>query len=151
MKNKKIISKIIILSMFLMIVSSGLAIAEPVYGWEDSQFGDFYSGYNMVNTEWRTKTDDTSAYIYNSGSPCGVYVKIYGGNYRLCRCDGCMQNNITSHEDCSYYPNFVLVGQGQSKKLLNWVNERNYSVCALGMTGTQLRVYLSGLWSPDSI
>jgi len=154
LRIKKNIFKGIMLGMTLMtIMSAKLTIAEA-NNCTDTTFRDFYSGYNTVDTEYRPKEDDSSSYIYNSGSPCGVYVNVWGarGKFEIAR-DGrgwVFYKYDGQEASCNYNGN-VLVGSGQSKKLLNNVYERNYNAGSLSMTGTQLRVYLSGLWSPDSI
>ncbi len=155
MKIKKNIFKGIMLGMTLMtIMSAKLTIAEA-NNYTDTGFGGFYSGYNTVNTEYRPKEDDSSSYINNSGSPCGVYVDVWGarGKFEIAR-DGrgmVFYKYDGQEASCNVSQNNVLVGKGQAKKLPNYANERNYNAGSLRMTGTQLRVNLSGLWSPDSI
>jgi len=149
LKIKNNIFKGIILGMMLMtIMSAKLTIAEA-NNYEDTAFREFYSGYNIVETKYRYKSDDSSAYIFNSGSPCSVYVDVWGA-YAVFDDDGNASVRPTQQECCNYNGN-VLVGKGQAKKLLNNVNERKWNAAQLRMTGNQLRVYLSGKWSPDSI
>ncbi|WP_346898269.1 hypothetical protein [Clostridium sp. UBA7503] len=149
MKIKNNIFKGIILGMVLMTIMTVKVPIAEANNYEDTDFKEFYSGYNIVETKYRYKSDDSSAYIFNSGSPCSVYVDVWGG-YAVFDDAGNASVRPTQQECCNYNGN-VLVGKGQAKKLLNNVNERKWNAAQLRMTGTQLRVYLSGKWSPDSI
>jgi len=138
------------LGMTLMtIMSAKLTIAEA-NNYKDTTFREYYSGYNVVQTGYRYKSDDSSAYIYNSGSPCAVYVDVWGG-YAVFDAAGNASVRPNQQECCNYNGN-VLVSKGQAKKLLNNVNERKWNAAELRMTGAgPVEGYLSGLWSPDSI
>ncbi len=131
----------------MTIMAAKISTAEA-NNYEDTPFSEFYSGYNIVHTGYRYKSDKTSAYINNLGSPCSVYVDVWGayGIYK----DGNVYVRPGQEELCNYNGT-VLVGKGQAKKLLNSVREKQWNSAELRMTGTQLRVYLSGKWSPDSI
>lgn len=139
--------------IFIFMISIFICIQDKraeANNYVDTSFNQFYTGYTLVKTTYRYKSDDSSAYIYNSGSTCGVYVDVWGAY-------GVFEDNIfyprpDKEANCNYNGT-VFVGQGQSRKLLNNVKENpaGYNAAQLRMSGAQSRVYLSGVWSPDSI
>lgn len=149
MKLKKTISKGLLGVMtFMTLSSAGTMTAKAAPETDDTIFGGYYNGYSSVTTTWRFKTNNTSVYVLNSDSPCGVYVDIKGGT--AIKVPG-VPNQVTNVQDCNYSGAYTLVGQGQSKKIANTVYEKGLNACRLYLTGTQLNVNLSGWWSPDSI
>lgn len=142
--------------MVSIIIMPGKNKIAEANNYTDTSFNGYYTGYNMVTTDYREKEDESSSYIYNSNSPCGVYVSVRGasGKFVLYRDErGLVFEKFDGQDRICDYSGPVLVGKGQSKKLLNHVNENpDYlNAAQLRMTGTLLRVYLSGVWSPDSI
>ncbi len=92
-------------------------------------------------TEYRPKTDTTSAYIYNAHSTTPIeYIRIMGRNY-----------GESYGVDCTYRVP-LSCDLGEEVYLPNYVGERKYQLASLLFSPCDgHHAYIGFLWSPDSV
>ncbi len=140
MKCKKKISKILIIAMIFMSISSvGIINAEAAGNYTDEDF-NFYTHVAGAGrfTGMRGKWDYTSSYVYNTNSDYALKVNVWGGS------------STGVHQDVSLEP-YKQVNVGVASYLKNLVKEEGYNYCALQLLQTGQGWRIIGKWSPDSI
>ncbi len=107
-----------------------------------------YYGTNGYETPRRAKLDDTSCYVYNDSSSCGVTVNVLGYAMAVGG-GGLMCGDYTGGSPSGRaYPSVPL---GTWRYITNYVNESGLSYAALQLFTADEFATINLLWSPDSI